>query len=156
MPRNGCVVCLEKITNFHDFDRKYCICRTCIRQVFTTATNDETHYPARLGPSQLLSLGHYRRYLTNDIAKAYEDKALEYGTHPKNRVYCTCEACGLNIASSPGYCFHSHKRKGRILSRAVTPFLRSSLFFSCYSLSSHSLRTLALTLPCRSLDTLYN
>ncbi|KIP11509.1 hypothetical protein PHLGIDRAFT_477035 [Phlebiopsis gigantea 11061_1 CR5-6] len=110
-PAQDCVICQDPIRGpevrapcGHYYDV------SCLGDLFRTATIDESLYPPRCC-QQSFVLRDVRRYLGDTVARAFEKKALEFGT--ANRVYCHRPACSAFLG-------------------AATSTPRSYLCLSCY------------------------
>ncbi|TAQ83584.1 hypothetical protein B7494_g8091 [Chlorociboria aeruginascens] len=91
-----CLVCQED-EDASDTIELICghsFCRDCLPEVFRHAMNFEAHFPASCCDFPI-SRGAVRPFLTRELEREYEAKAIEFKT--PNRTYCHDSHCGAFI-----------------------------------------------------------
>ncbi|KAI5123513.1 hypothetical protein M0805_006673 [Coniferiporia weirii] len=86
-----CIVCMEpirgpaiKVPCGHHYDE------SCITELFTAATSDESLFPPRCCRREIL-LEQVKAYLKTSTLKLFEEKSLEFSTQV--RLYCSNKTC---------------------------------------------------------------
>lgn len=77
------------------------MCDTCLEQLFRHALSDRTQFPPRCCPTQLqgeITLASVRHLLPADLARTFEQKAVEYTT--PNGTYCHDPRCATFIPTA--------------------------------------------------------
>jgi hypothetical protein len=97
-----CVVCTEQISPLRVF-RAPCghnYCRPCLVDLAEASTRDESLFPLRCCTHHYFDLDEVAPFLTSRLVTLIRAKAIEFGTPPGNRVYCTNSICATFLCPS--------------------------------------------------------
>ena len=92
-----CVICEDVQSTEADILTAPCAhnyCRACTVEVFQNAIRDEELFPPRCC-TQPLPVDQAKHFLTTKLAKAFDEKAIEFTT--PNRIYCSDSKCAAFI-----------------------------------------------------------
>ncbi|KAI0065199.1 hypothetical protein BV25DRAFT_1799242 [Artomyces pyxidatus] len=74
-------------------------CRTCLVDLVETATHDESLFPVRCC-QRPLPVDDFLPYLNPKLRVLFREKALEFGTPVKSRLYCCNPICSVFLGPS--------------------------------------------------------
>jgi len=100
--RHECIVCTDRISSLISF-RAPCghdYCRPCLVDLARASTRDESLFPLRCCTHHYFDLDEVSPFLTLDLLALLRKKAVEFGTPPANRVYCTNSSCSTFLGPS--------------------------------------------------------